>query len=144
MAEMTKIWYFLPMHRIVFIVYPGFELLDVAGPSSVFNNANRAREMRDEPQFYRLDLASAGGEVTSSSGITVETHAIASLACEDIHTVLVAGAERQPLLRAMADPEIRAALPVMVGKASRFGSVCTGAFILAALGLLDGCRVATH
>jgi hypothetical protein len=43
MAEMTKVWHFLPMHHVIFIVYPGFELLDVSGPASVFSGANRAR-----------------------------------------------------------------------------------------------------
>lgn len=133
------------MHHVVFVVYPGFELLDVAGPSSVFNNANRASSVREEPQFYRIDLASGRGDgVTSSSGVGVETRAVADVFSEDVGTMLVAGAEREPLLQAMADPELLNALPAMAGKARRFGSVCTGAFILAALGLLNGRRVATH
>jgi transcriptional regulator GlxA family with amidase domain len=58
--------------------------------------------------------------------------------------VLVAGAEREHLLPAVADPVLRAALPELATKAERFGSVCSGGFVLAALGLLDGHRVATH
>ena len=142
---MTKIWYFLPVRRIVFIVYPGFELLDVSGPTSVFNNANRALATREEPRCYGVDLVSTGGgPVWSSSGIVVETRRIADLSSETIDTLLVAGAEREPLLQAMADAASREELPKMAGSAKRFGSVCTGAFILAALGLLDGHRVATH
>lgn len=137
--------YFLPMHQVVFVVYPGFELLDVSGPTAVFNGANRALRQREKPAFYKVALASAdGGAVESSSGVAVETAAITELRVGDVQTVLVAGAEREPLLRAVADSVLRTALPGLVAKAKRFGSVCSGGFLLAALGLLDGHRVATH
>ncbi|SCM74850.1 Transcriptional regulator, AraC family [uncultured Pleomorphomonas sp.] len=133
------------MHHVAFIVYPGFELLDVSGPASVFNGANRALRQRGKPAFYKVVLASAqGGAVESSSGVALETRPIADLRPDEAQTLLVAGAEREPLLPAMADPGLRAALPHLAGKAERFGSVCAGGFVLAALGLLDGRRVATH
>ena len=133
------------MRHIVFVVYPGFELLDVSGPVAVFNGVNRALAARGETHFYAVDLVSpGGGPVTSSSGIVVETRHIAGFRSETIDTLLVAGAERQALLQAMGDPVLREALPELAGAARRFGSVCTGAFILAALGLLNGRRVATH
>jgi transcriptional regulator GlxA family with amidase domain len=144
-ADRTKIWYFLPMRRVVFIVYPGFELLDVSGPIAAFNNANRELAIRDGPRFYGFDLASSrGGAVKSSSGVVVDTRSVGEFSSETIDTLLVAGAEREPLLQAMADPAIRNALPQMADKARRFGSVCTGTFILAATGLLGDRRVATH
>lgn len=133
------------MHQLALVVYPGFELLDTAGPASVFNGANRALGQRDRPAFYEVVLASAaGGAVASSSGVAVETRPLAGLQPEQPRTLLIAGAEREHLLPAVADPVLRAALPALVGKAERFGSVCTGGFLLAALGLLDGRRVATH
>ncbi len=133
------------MHHVAFIVYPGFELLDVSGPASVFNGANRALRQRGKPDFYEVVLASARGDrVESSSGVALETRPIADLRSAEAQTVLIAGAEREHLLPAVADPALRAALPHLVGNAERFGSVCTGGFVLAALGLLDGCRVATH
>lgn len=133
------------MHQLAFVVYPGFELLDTAGPVSVFNGANRALGQRGKPAFYEVVVASAGGgAVASSSGVAVETRPLAGLQPEQPRTLLIAGAEREHLLPAVADPVLRAALPALAGKAERFGSVCTGGFLLAALGLLDGCRVATH
>lgn len=133
------------MHHVVFIVYPGFELLDVSGPASVFNGANRALGQRGKPAFYEVVLASAhGGAVESSSGLAMETWPVAELRPAEIQTVLVAGAEREPLLKAMVDPAIGKALPQLAATADRFGAVCTGGFVLAALGLLDGHRIATH
>lgn len=133
------------MHRVIFIVYPGFELLDASGPASVFNGANRALGQQVRPAFYEVALVSAeGGAVESSSGIAVETQSINELRPGDAQTILVAGAEREPLLAAVGNPVLRSALPALTQKAERFGSVCTGGFLLAALGLLDGHRVATH
>jgi transcriptional regulator GlxA family with amidase domain len=133
------------MHRVVFIVYPGFELLDTSGPASVFNGANRALSLDGRRPFYRIDLVSADGTmVTSSSGIAVQTRRLDALSREPIGTLLIAGAEREFLLPAMADPVLQSRLPRLAGKAQRFGSVCSGGFILAMLGLLDGHRVATH
>lgn len=133
------------MHRIAFIVYPGFELLDVSGPASAFNGANRALRERGKPAFYEVSLASAdGGAIESSSGVAVETHAIAVLRPGQVQTALVAGAERDPLLQAMEDPALRARVPALAAGAERFGSVCAGGFLLASLGLLDGHRVSTH
>ncbi|PWE52032.1 AraC family transcriptional regulator [Metarhizobium album] len=133
------------MHPVAFIVYPGFELLDVSGPASVFNGANRALRQRGKPEFYNVVIASTeGGAVESSAGVAVETRPIAELRYGQARTVLVAGAEREPLMQAVADPVLRASLPRLISKAERFGSVCTGGFVLAALRLLDGRRVATH
>lgn len=133
------------MHRIAFVVYPGFELLDMSGPTAVFHGANRALGQHGKPAFYRITLASAeGGAVESSSGVTVETVAISTLRPGTFPTVLVAGAEREPLLQAVSNRLLRTAIPDLAGKAERFGSVCTGGFLLAALGLLDGHRASTH
>jgi len=133
------------MHRVACIVYPGFELLDVSGPASVFNGANRVLRQRGQPPFYETVLASShGGAIESSSGVTLETRPIGKLRPRDAQTVLVAGAEREHLLPAMADAALRAALPRLTARAERFGSVCSGGFVLAAFGLLDGHRVATH
>jgi len=131
------------MHRIVFVVYPGFEILDVSGPGAVFSGANRA--LGGAAPFYGIELVSGqGGPVAGSSGIVVETRRIDALSMPAVDTLLVVGAEREPLLQAMADPALGQALAPLAGTAGRWGSICSGVFVLAALGLVDGRRVATH
>ena len=152
-----KICKYLPMSRIVFIVYPGFELPDMSGPVSVFSGANRALATRGKLRCYSIELASAeGGTIMSSGGVAVQTRPLEDLnagAASEVHdetgaaiidTVLVMGAEREPLLEAMRHAGLREAIPTLVKKSRRVGSVCTGAFILAAHGLLQGHRIATH
>jgi transcriptional regulator GlxA family with amidase domain len=133
------------MHRVAFIVYPGFELLDTSGPISVFNGANRALSVSGKPPFYAVDLISvAGGPVTSSSGVVVHTQSLEERSREAVDTLLVAGAESEHLLPVMTDSVWAAWVPDLAGKAQRFGSICSGAIILARLGLIEGHRVTTH
>ena len=133
------------MHRIAFVVYPGFELLDASGPATVFNGANRILAGAGRAPAYQVEMASSdGGPVASSGGIVVDTRGLAAIARTPPGTLLVAGAEKEPVQRAMADAGLLAGLPRLAARAERFGSVCTGAFVLAACGLLDGHHVATH
>jgi transcriptional regulator GlxA family with amidase domain len=133
------------MHHVAIVVYPGFELLDVSGPASVFNAANRSLAQRGVSAFYKVGLFSTkSGTVESSSGVTLGTRPIAEVRPGEAQTLLVAGAEGEHLRPALADPGLRAAIPRLAAKAERFGSVCSGGFLLAALGLVDGRRIATH
>jgi transcriptional regulator GlxA family with amidase domain len=135
---MTKEVYFLPMakHRIFILAYEGCQLLDVTGPAAVFGAAN---ESRAQP-FYDLSIVSPdGGAVTSNAGVAIQSRKIGG----QPDTLLVAGGSRG-LKAAMTRDDLRRWLRTVAPKARRFGSVCTGAFVLAAAGLLDGKRVATH
>ena len=135
---MTKEVYFLPMpkHCVFILAYEGCQLLDVAGPAAVFGAAN---ESRVQP-FYDLGIVSPdGGAVTSNSGVAIQSRKIGG----QPDTLLVAGGSRG-LKATMARDDLRRWLRTVTPKARRFGSVCTGAFVLAAAGLLDGKRVATH
>ena len=135
---MTKGVYFLPMakHRIFILAYEGCQLLDVTGPAAVFGAAN---ESRAQP-FYDLSIVSPdGGAVTSNAGVAIQSRKIGG----QPDTLLVAGGSRG-LKAAMTRDDLRRWLRTVAPKARRFGSVCTGAFVLAAAGLLDGKRVATH
>jgi transcriptional regulator GlxA family with amidase domain len=127
--------------RIVAILaLPGVQLLDVSGPLDVFAEAN-AQARREA---YRLLLiASTTGELRSSSGTRlVPDRTIAAPHHQPIDTLLVAGcpnaAEMSPA------PAVTHWLRQVVPNTRRYGSVCSGAFFLAAAGLLDGKRLTTH
>jgi transcriptional regulator GlxA family with amidase domain len=133
------------LHIIAFLAYPGFQLLDVVGPAAVFDEANHVLVRQNAAPFYRVEiLSAAGGAVTSSSGIQVQTRALARLSPSAVGTLLISGAHEKSLLPAMSDPVVRRWIPRFVKRSKRFGSVCSGTFVLASLGLLNGRRVATH
>jgi transcriptional regulator GlxA family with amidase domain len=133
------------MHRVAFVVYPGFELLDMAGPTAAFDGTNYVLAQRGEAPFYAVDILSTeGGLVRSSSGVEVQSKPRDASDSQRPDTLLIMGARQEPLMRAIADPVMRAWLSDLAGKVPRFGSVCSGAFLLASYGLLDGRCVATH
>jgi transcriptional regulator GlxA family with amidase domain len=126
--------------RILFLVYDGFELLDMAGPVAVFTTANAL----SGKEHYKVVCASSAASARSSNGIAVETRPFGSLRLDAHDTALVMGAYAAPLRAASRDQTLGALLRRAASRAERFGSVCTGAFVLAAHGLLRGRRVATH
>jgi len=136
---MTKTVYFLPMTkpcRVRLLAYEGCQILDVTGPAAVFGAAN---EDRDRP-FYDVGIVSPdGGAVTTNCGVALQSARIGGQ--PDI--LLVAGGSAG-LRAVMAREDVRRWLCKAAPGTKRFGSVCTGAFVLAAAGLLDGKRVATH
>jgi transcriptional regulator GlxA family with amidase domain len=121
---------------VFILAYDGCQLLDVTGPAAVFGAANEATGR----PFYDLHIVSPdGGPIASNAGVAIQSRKLAGRP----DTLLVAGGSRG--LRAVtARTDVRRWLVKAASGAKRYGSVCTGAFVLAAAGLLDGRRVATH
>ena len=127
------------------VVYDQVNLLDAAGPLQVFDTANRHLWdlHRDGPGAYDLTIAATDkGPVRSSSGLALlAEHAYAELE-EPIDTLLIAGGSGYEA--ALTDSDLLSWLRAMSHKVRRLGSVCTGAFLLAEAGLLDGRKATTH
>ncbi|WP_028299099.1 GlxA family transcriptional regulator [Oceanospirillum beijerinckii] len=123
-------------HKLVFIVYPGFQLLDAAGPIAAFEMANRMK-----PGTYELILASPkGGMVKSSASTTLSTTPFAQVFNAD--TFLAVGGPG--VNEASTSAEMLAFIGDLSQKAKRIGSVCSGAYLLACAGLLNGKKATTH
>lgn len=143
---MPKMCSFCQMaHQVAILVYPGFELLDASGPASVFTAANHALREGGKLPFYAVEIvSSAGGAVASSSGVAVQTSRVARAPPTKVDTLLIVGGEAESVRAVIAEPAVCRWVPRCAEAAARVGSVCSGAFILAAFGLLDGKRAATH
>jgi transcriptional regulator GlxA family with amidase domain len=133
--------------RIAILVYPGVQSLDVTGPLEVFSAAAevaRARSLRT--RSYTVTLVSPEpGPLRTSSGLQIEadtTTAAFHAAAEPVDTLLVPGGSGQAQL-AGGDPTLQW-IAGTSARARRTASVCTGAFLLARAGLLDGRRATTH
>ena len=125
------------------LVFDGVELLDLAGPYEVFTTASRLRR-RDEPEaadlFDVFTVNRTGAPVRAHAGLRITAeHALSG--CPAVDVLVVPGGvvddelDRRETLEWIASTAARASITA---------SVCTGALLLAAAGLLDGRRATTH
>ncbi|MFM2066410.1 MAG: hypothetical protein RLZZ584_1319 [Pseudomonadota bacterium] len=148
-----------PIHLLAF---DDFLLLDLTGPAQVYASANDERRDAGAPPAYRLHIVApasgapgdgdsggySGGEgaagrlVASSSGLALQAAPLPEPASLAGGTLLVAGGPG--VEAALARPDLGAWLQAVRPQLARLCSVCTGAFLLAGAGALDGRRATTH
>jgi transcriptional regulator GlxA family with amidase domain len=142
MFEQTKVDIFqdAPAMKVGILAFPRVQLLDVAGPADVF--AEAARQL-GRPHAYRVSVvATTSGLLKTSCGLSLGVDAVVGSRMPRFDTLLVAGG---PPADAIArDAVVMAWLQAQAGQVRRIGSVCSGAFVLAEAGLLEGKRATTH
>lgn len=127
---------------VVLLAYDGMNLLDLAGPLQALATANRSAEPGAPARYDTIVASEQGGTVVTGSGLPVVTVPISSLANMAIDTLITPGG--CPGEEFEVTPALRDFIAARAGSVRRLCSVCTGAFLLAAAGQLDGRRVATH
>jgi transcriptional regulator GlxA family with amidase domain len=127
------------------VVYRNVQVLDVTGPLEVFARTSRwliDHGRRSDPA-YTVELVGARrGPVVCSSGLELLVRRSFAEVRSGIDTLLVAGGIG--FLDELREPSVVSWIRRMAPRVRRLGSVCTGAFLLAEAGLLDGCRATTH
>ena len=127
------------MRRIAILAFDGVQNLDVTGPFEVFSTANRLRGGNE----YSLEVvAPQARPLRTGSGLAIVPDRATSGVRGPLDTLLVAGGDG--VLRATRDERLVRWVKRTAERSGRVASVCTGAYMLAAAGLLDGRRAATH
>ncbi|MBV9848214.1 MAG: GlxA family transcriptional regulator [Armatimonadetes bacterium] len=131
--------------RVAILIYPGVDAQDVVGPHEVFAAANAYAHECGFPKgdLYEVTLAGVGEDrrVRSCGGLVLEADRRYTEGAEGLDTLLVAGGLPDEVIQ---DAALLRWLRHIAPQVRRLGSVCTGAFVLAAAGLLDGRRAVTH
>jgi transcriptional regulator GlxA family with amidase domain len=125
--------------RIAMLTFPKVQAIDVFGPIEVFSAADRLAGGGE----YAVELLAEGrGSIETSSGVRVMPDRAASACRESLNTLIVAGGDG--VGAALGERRLVRWIARAAGRSRRVCSVCTGAFLMAEAGLLDGRRATTH
>jgi transcriptional regulator GlxA family with amidase domain len=127
--------------RIEVLAFDNVQLLDVAGPLQVFTSANDLLQAQGMPLPYEAVVRADRPFITTSAGLRLATGELQAPA-PPLDTLVVAGGFG--VHAACSDAALLEWIKARAGTARRIASVCTGAFLLATIGLLDGRRAVTH
>jgi transcriptional regulator GlxA family with amidase domain len=130
-----------PLRRIEILAFPDVQLLDVAGPLQVFASANDLVGEMGRPRPYEPVVVADRALVTASAGLGLATHELSPPSLP-LDTLIVAGGFG--VYPACENAALVGWLKARAATARRVASVCSGAFLLATAGLLDGRRAVTH
>lgn len=129
-------------HRVGILVFDGFDLLDVGGPYEVFLTAARLAERDGQVPTFSVELVSpTGADVTAYGGMTL-TRLTPVTDDSGYDVVVIPGLI--DIERGVANRHLGAAVSALASRSALTTSVCTGAFLLASEGILDGLPATTH
>ena len=130
------------LRRAVLLAYEQMNLLDLSGPLQALATASRLFSKGGTPLYETIVASMDGGLVTTSSGLPIMTVPVSALERVGIDTLIVPGGSKDDAFH--SPPELVQWIARRAPGVRRLCSVCTGAFLLAAAGQLDGREVATH
>lgn len=125
---------------VAMLLFPGFQLLDIAGPRDAFAEVRLVSEGHAEYEI--LTIGTTRGAIRSSSGLTVQPDRTIFDPCPPLDTVFVPGG--LGVFDVLEDTTLSDWLRTQQRQTRRLAAICNGAFAFGAAGLLDGRTVATH
>lgn len=128
-------------HIVAIPIFSGLQSLDAVGPAQVFGSANQSLGR----EAYRIKFVAAKpGAVVTSAGFALHADGLRAVPAKSVDTLICPGGEDEPIRAAIRDKSLASWINEAARSAKRACSVCSGAFLLASTGILNGRSAATH